>query len=85
MEAETKSGEKIHVEVKGQSHDQDVELKGNELDAADAHKDSFYLCVVSAIPENPTMYMVKNPAAPGVGKKDKLTIPANIWKASKWY
>ena len=84
LEAETRAGEKICVEVKGQSHDQEVELKGNELDAADIHKNSFYLCIVSSIPENPTMYMVKNPTAPGVGKKDKLTVSVNTWKASKW-
>lgn len=84
VEAETQTGKKICIEIKGQSHDQDVELKGNELDAADIHKDSFYLCVVSSIPENPTMHMVNNPAAPGVGKKDKLTIPVSTWKAAKW-
>jgi len=84
MEAETQTGEKIRIEVKGQSHEQDVELKDNELDAADMYKDSFYLCVVSSIPETPTMHLVKNPATPGVGKKDKLTIPVNIWKQAKW-
>jgi len=84
IEAETQTGEKMCIEVKGQSHDQDVELKGNEVEAADTHKDSFYLCVVSSIPENPTMHMVKNPAAPGVGKKDKLTIPVSTWKVAKW-
>jgi len=80
LEAEAVTGEKMRVEVKGQSHDQDVELKGNELDAADAHKDSFYLCVVSSIPENPKVHMVKNPAAKGI--KDKVTIPIDIWKTS---
>ncbi len=80
LEAEAKTGEMMRVEVKGQSHDQDVELKGNELDAAGTHKDSFYLCVVSSIPENPKMYIVKNPAAKGI--KDKVTIPIDIWKTS---
>lgn len=84
IEAEANTRERMHVEVKGQSHDQEVELKGNEVEAADKHKDSFYLCVVSSIPENPTMHMVKNPAAPGVGKKDKLTIPIDTWKVAKW-
>lgn len=84
IEAETQTGEKMRIEVKGQSHDQDVELKGNEVEAADTHKDSFCLCVVSSIPENPAMHMVKNPAAPGVGKKDKLTILVNTWKVTKW-
>ena len=84
IEAETQTGDKICIEVKGQSHAQDVELTGNEVEAADMHKDLFYLCVVSDIPETPAMYKVENPAAPGVGKKDKLTIPTTIWKAKKW-
>lgn len=84
IEVETQTGDKICIEVKGQSHAQDVELTGNEVEAADVHKDLFCLCVVSDIPETPAMHMVENPAAPGVGKKDKLTIPINIWKAKKW-
>ena len=84
IQAEIPKGERIYVEVKGQTHDQEVELKDNEVKAADTHKDSFYLCVVSSIPENPTMHMVPNPAAPGVGKKDKLTISVNTWKVAKW-
>lgn len=83
-QAGTPKGERIYIEVKGQSHAQDVELTGNEVPAADMYKDSFYLCVVSNIPETPAMHMVKNPAAPGVGKKDKLTIPISIWKTAKW-
>ena len=84
IQAKVQGGQVIYVEVKGQSHDQDVELKGNEVKAADTYKDSFYLCVVSSIPENPVMHMVKNPAAPGVGKKDKLTVLVNTWKVTKW-
>lgn len=80
MQAKMPSGEAIHIEVKGQSYDQEVELKGNEVEAADIYKDSFYLCVVSSIPENPALHLLKNPAL--VGKKEKLTIPINIWKAS---
>lgn len=84
LEAEAQTGEVIRIEVKGQSHDRDVELTSSETETADKYTDSFYLCVVSSIPENPTMHMVKNPAAPGVGKKDQLTIPIDIWKAAKW-
>jgi hypothetical protein len=69
-------GEGDFIEVKGLSHDQHVELSGNEADAADRCQDSFYLCVVSSIPENPAMYMVRNPAR--WGRKDKLTVPINI-------
>jgi len=78
IQAETPNGATIQVEVKGVSSERDVELTGNETDAADTYKDSFYLCVVADIPNSPKIYMVKNPAE--VGKKDKLTIPAEIWK-----
>ena len=84
IEAETKKGIKMHIEVKGQSSEKDVELTDNETEAADKHKDTFYLCVVSNIPENPALHMVQNPAAPGVGKKDKLTVPVSIWKSARW-
>jgi hypothetical protein len=84
IEAETQTGGKMHIEVKGQSSERDVELTDNETEAADKYKDTFYLCVVSPIPNNPAMHMVQNPAAPGVGKKDKLTISVNIWKAANW-
>lgn len=65
------------------SVDQDVELTGNEADAADTYKSSFYLCVVASIPNSPTIHLVNNPAQPGIGKKDKLTIPMDVWKASE--
>jgi len=84
MQAESESGGKMFIEVKGQTHDQDVELTGKEVESADTYQDSFYLCVVSFIPENPTMYVVTNPAKPGIGKKDKLTIPVSIWRTTKW-
>jgi len=83
LEAEDQAGNKMHIEVKGLSSERDVELTGNETDAADKHRDNFYLYVVSGIPDKPEIYMVKDPAAPGVGKKDKLTIPVNVWKASR--
>lgn len=84
LEAETLHGVKMHIEVKGQSSENDVELSSNETEAADLYKDNYYLCVVSSIPNNPLIYMVQNPAAPGIGKKDKLTIPIKIWKQSKF-
>jgi len=83
IQAETSDGAPIQVEVKGVSGEQDVELTGNEADAADTYKSSFYLCVVSSIPNSPTIHLVNNPAQPGVGKKDKLTIPAEVWKVSE--
>lgn len=82
IEAETRAGEKMHIEVKGQSSEKDVELTDNETGAADKYKDTFYLCVVSSIPKNPAMYMVQDPSR--VGKKDKLTIPVDIWKVATW-
>lgn len=81
IQAETPDGAAVQVEVKGVSVEQDVELTGNEADAADKYKSSFYLCVVASIPNSPTIHLVNNPA--GVGKKDKLTIPAEVWKVSE--
>jgi hypothetical protein len=81
IQAESSDGAPIQVEVKGVSFDQDVELTGNEADAADTYKSSFYLCVVASIPNSPTVYLVNNPV--NVGKKDKLTIPVDVWKVSE--
>jgi len=75
-------GETVHVEVKGKTTDDSVELTGNETAAADKYGDSFYLAVVAGIPELPKMYMLQNPAK--VGNKEKLTIPHNIWKSFEW-
>lgn len=82
IEAEIQTGKKMHIEVKGQSSEKDVELTDNETEAADKYKDTFYLCVVSSIPKNPAMYMVQDPSR--VGKKDKLTISVDIWKGTLW-
>lgn len=75
------NGAQIQVEVKGVSTDEDVVLTGNEADAADTYKQSFYLCVVAWIPNSPTIHLLKDPAA--VGNKDKLTIPPDLWKAAE--
>ncbi|MBI4446879.1 MAG: DUF3883 domain-containing protein [Acidobacteria bacterium] len=84
LEAEKTDGQKMYIEVKGQTLDHDVELTGNETEAADKYKDEFYVFVISSIPENPSPYIIRNPAAPGVGKKDKLTIPTETWKSGRW-
>jgi len=78
IQAQTLEGGDIKIEVKGVSNERDVELTGNETEAADKYKDSFYLCIIADIPDYPKIHMVKNPAY--LGKKDKLTIPAEIWK-----
>ena len=84
LKAETKKGKMMHIEVKGLTSERDIELTENETKAADKYTDTFYLCIVSYIPENPVLHMVQNPAAPGIGKKDKLTIPINTWKSCRW-
>jgi hypothetical protein len=76
------NGETIHVEVKGRTGDQDIELTTNESAAARQHKNTFFLCVVAPIPTAPRLYMVQDPASKG--KADKLTIPQTVWKASTW-
>ncbi len=75
---------RMRIEVKGQTSESDVELTPDETGAADKHKGNYYLCVVTSIPENPSMHMVQNPSAPGVGRKEKLTIPAKVWKRARW-
>ncbi len=81
VEARSNCGEIMRIEVKGQAIEASVELTGNETQAADKYKDSFFLFVVSGIPENPKMYRIQNPVALGV--KDKLTIPTSIWKTGR--
>ena len=83
IEAKASAGNQVQVEVKGQSAEAEVELSSNETAAADKYGETFFLCVVWPIPNAPAMYLVQNPAAPGVGKKDKLTIPVSTWKAAK--
>ena len=78
IQAETFDGILIQVEVKGLSSDQDIELTSNETNAADKYRDSFYLYVVTSIPNSPALYVVQNPVSKG--KKDKLIIPINVWK-----
>jgi hypothetical protein len=58
-----------------------VELTGNEADVADKYRLSFYLCVVSSIPNAPTIHIIRDPAS--IGKKDKLTILEQDWKAGR--
>ncbi len=78
LEITSLDGEIWHFEVKGQTSEKDVELTENETKAADKHRGDFFVCIVSSIPENPIMYEVRNPIY--LGKKDKLTIPIDVWK-----
>lgn len=86
LEVVTPTGEKMCVEVKGQSREGDAELTDNETEAADTLKASYYLCVVSPIPENPAIYLVNNPAQVVEVQKIVLPIriPLSIWKTHKW-
>jgi hypothetical protein len=81
-EAQGETGNHIQIEVKGQSKDADVELTDNETRAAEKHGDTFYLCVVSSIPESPAIHLVRNPDK--VGEKEKLKIRVQTWKAGRW-
>ena len=85
LEAVAGDGTISRVEVKGQSVDAEIELTGNETDAADAHKADYYVCVVSGVPENPEIFLVRDPGQPGVGKKNKLTIPISVWKSRRYF
>ena len=80
LNVEMRSSEKIVVEVKGRSDEQEIELTPRETEAADLRKNTYFLCVVASIPHNPSMHMIGNPAGPGIGKKDKLRIPVTVWR-----
>ncbi len=80
LEVSRPDGTTMRVEVKGFTSEQDVELTQNETHAADKYRDEYYVLVVSNIPEHPKAYLVPNPTDPGVGRKDKLTIPIATWK-----
>ncbi len=81
LQALDQKSEKVHIEVKGLSSDGDVELTGNEAEAANIHRDRFYLCVVSGIPNLPVLRLVQNPAL--IGLRDKLTIRQADWQAGR--
>jgi hypothetical protein len=82
MEAEDGPGNKVQIEVKGQSVDEDIELTPNEAKAAKKHGQNFYLCVISSIPEAPALHLVRNPDQ--IGEREKLTIRIDDWKAARW-
>jgi len=75
----TESGENIQVEVKGLSGDKDIDLTRNETDAAGLLGDKFFLCIVTGIPNNPSMHAVRDPIK--VGKSEKLTVHLADWKS----
>jgi hypothetical protein len=81
LEVKTQTGESLQIEVKGRQKEEDIELTPNESDAARKNQDTYFLCVVTPIPERPAMYMVRNPDR--VGVKEKLTIPAAVWREER--
>jgi hypothetical protein len=78
LQAKTSASAIHHIEVKGLSRDQQVELTENETKAANIHKDSFDLCIVTDIPNNPKLYRIPNPSV--VGNKNKVFFPEELWK-----
>jgi hypothetical protein len=51
--------EEIYIEVKGRKNEADIELTGNETQAANQWRDAYYLCVVANIPWAPAIYLVR--------------------------
>lgn len=82
LTAQDSTGRSAQIEVKGLSTDADVAFTANESDAAYRFRDSYHLCVVSMIPNSPTIRLVQDPIA--VGKKEiKLLIPITDWQAGQ--
>jgi hypothetical protein len=75
----------ICVEVKGSSKEQDVELTPAETETADKHGDSYQVCIVYQVPENPGMYIIANPCKVIKAKKiiEPIKIPPSLWKSFK--
>lgn len=69
----------IYIEVKGRKNEADIELTGNETEAANHWRESYYLCVVANIPWAPAIYFMLDPARHG--RHEKLTIPTSRWKS----
>ena len=82
LEVRTDVGESFQIEVKGRQKEEDIELTPNETEAAHKNQNTYYLCVVASIPEHPTMYMVRNPDR--AGNREKLTVPAAVWREERW-
>ncbi len=80
--ADDNSGEKVYLEIKGQSIETDVDLTPNEAQAAHAHGSSYWLCIVAQIPEYPVLYRVEDPDK--IGRRSKVTVPAADWKQTRW-
>lgn len=78
LETMLPTGGKTCIEVKGLTQDADRDLTGNEADAARSHGANYYLCIVSGIPENPSLYLVPNPVT--LDKGEKITITVDTWK-----
>ena len=81
LKAENPSCELVQIEVKGLSSSNDIDLTRNEAKAAALHGNSYFLCVVSMIPNSPKIHLVKNPFS--VGEWDRLLIKEGVWQAGQ--
>jgi len=77
----TSTGERKYLEIKSRISAGDIELTPHETGQAERYGNDYLLCIIDGIPENPELYIVPNPIKHG--KKDKVTIPTNIWKGFK--
>ncbi len=77
------NGEERHIEVKARAHLGDVELTYNEWVAARRLGDRYWLYIVVNALENPTLYIIQNPAEnlkPVERKEIRYVIPIEEWK-----
>lgn len=77
VEAVGPDGVLRYYECKGFSGEGDVRLEGKEFESARTHGDRYVLAVVSDIPNNPTLHLVPDPVAKGMGS---VVLPAPIWR-----
>ncbi len=73
----------VCLEIKGRKREEPVQLSGNEPIAAKQAKQknqSFWLCIVPGIPENPELWVVEDPLS--VGDYDVVTVDVGKWKTA---
>jgi len=70
-----------YIEVKGKStgkENEPVELTPNESNAARAHRDRYFLCVVSGVPDAPQLFLVQNPA---LHSENPVVLAPKTWQS----
>lgn len=75
------NGVEKHLEVKGRSSKEIIELPRGESRTASKDGGDYWLCIVYEVPERPSLYLVEDPAS--VGRKERIVVPKEDWQKFK--